>query len=493
MIIKKLVLLICVITGIQKSIAATHPSSHAKKSTSSQQSPQISGKVYAGAQLYNSPFNGMQIKYIVFYFKGDGTFNDDLKRTDWRTAATGNYKIAGGMVTLTYKNGDDPDRYKLTANGKLESTAGIKHTLHQVKKVTAIPAGSYEKKSASVSGGIGTNMPMVGAFSSDFLHFDGKGNFTGDRESVVGVSGDGFAGKSEKNGKSSGTYKLGDGEITMTLANGTSGKHSFFYSPPGQEDLVLLDGDFYFKDDEKEGSSKGSTRRGSVRSSGTRAAAGKTNADAKASAAGLPTAADVLAKLRVRYGGADIDKISTVRETATITGGMQAVVITDIANNRIRAEIRQNGTPLLIKQLTGNDGWQWIKGQKKELTPAGKEELKLNLYLGVMGLHQKLNSGISNGTVTASGNDYMLTFYQSKSKLIYLVGNDYSLKGNAYSINEGKPNISVYKKFTSAGGITYPAVTESTDGTSKMTMTTTTLEINPALPAESWKMPDYLR
>lgn len=486
MIIKKLFLIICVATGLQQSIAATHTSSHANKSTKLLQSAQISG-VYVGAQLYNSPFNGMQIDYKVFYFKPDGTLNDDLKRADWRTAVTGNYKIAGGMVTITYKKGNEPDRYKLAANGNLESTAGIKHTLHKVKKITAIPAGSFEKKSASVSGGIGTNMPMVGAFSSDFLYFDGKGNFTGDRESVVGYSGDGFAGKSQKNGKSSGTYKLGDGEITMTFANGTSAKHSFFYSPPNEEDLVLLDGDFYFRDDEKKSSSNSSRSSGSSKSAEVSSA--KTGTPAKTSGAGLPTAADLLSKLRAQYGGVSIDKVNTVRETANITGGMQAVVITDIANNRVRAEIRQNGTPLLIKQLSGNEGWQWIKGQKKDLSLTEKEELKLNLYLGIMGLHQKLNSNLRGGMVSASGNDYVLTFYEGKNKLIYLVGNDYSLKGNAYSINSGTPNISVYKNFTSTGGITYPAVTESSDGTNKMIMTTTSLEINPILTGESWKMP----
>jgi hypothetical protein len=436
--------------------------------------------VYVGAQLYNTPFNGMQIDNLVFYFRSDGTFNDALNQADWKTKATGSYTIKSGIIQLNFKNGDESKKYKLAANGNLESTAGIKHTLHKVKKVTAIPKGVYEKQSASTSGGTGT--PMIGAFSSNLLYIDGKGNFSTDRSNVVGVGGDAaggtVGGKFENNSKTSGTYKLGDGEITLIFGNGTTSKQSFFYSPPNEEDLILLNGEFYFRDDKKE--------KPAIASKTTTGAKTQTNTIVKA---GTPTPAILLTKLRAQYGGESIDKITTVKETANINGNMQMVAITDLANNRIRAEVRQNGKLLIVKQLDGNDGWQWINGSKKALSQDEKDELNLNLYQGILGLHKKLNNYFLNATVTPSGDDYIITFYKNKNKVIYLVGNDYNMKGNAYSINSASPNISVYKNFTKLNGVTYPAVTETSDGKNKLTSTTTAIEFNPILTADDWKTP----
>ncbi|MET3610252.1 hypothetical protein [Mucilaginibacter rubeus] len=446
------------------------------------QSPTLNG-VYIGAELYNTPFNGMQINNIVISFRSDGTFNNALNQADWKTKSSGSYTVKNNLVQLTFKNGDESKKYKLAANGRLESTAGIKHTLYKVKKVTVIPAGLYEKRSASTSGGIGTGMPAVGAFSSDLIYFDGKGNFSTERSSVVGVTGDAvggtIGGKFEKNGKTSGTYKLGDGEITLTFGNGTVAKQSFFYSPPNEEDLILLNGEFYFRnEDDKE---KPAITQGTTVSS-------KTNTS-KPATTGLPAPASLLTQLRAHYGGENIDKLTTVRETATVTGNMQIIALTDILNNRIRAEVRQNGKLLLVKQLDGNEGWQWMNGTKKPLTQDEKDELTLSLYQGILGLHKKLNSSFLTGTVSASGDDYIVTFYRSKNKLLYLIGSDYSLKGNAYSINSAPANISIYKDFTKANGITYPATTESSDGKNKLVSNTTSIEFNPVLTEDSWKMP----
>lgn len=444
------------------------------------QSPRLSG-VYVGAELYNTPFQGMQINNIVIYFRNDGTFNNTLNQPDWKTKVSGSYNITNNTVQLAFKNGDEGKKYKLAANGNLESTVGIRHTLHKVKKVTTLPAAAYEKRTASVSGGMGTGMPAVGAFATDYLYFDGKGNFSTDRSSVVGITGDAaggtVGGKFGKNDKTSGIYKLGGGEITLTFGNGSVSRQSFFYSPANEEDLILLNGEFYFRKDEKE------------KPIATQQAASNTDTHTNtAIAAGVPTAAEVLNKLRAQYNGENIDKVTTIRETANITGNMQAVVITDLINNRIRAEIKQNGKLLLIKQLDGNDGWQWLKGTKTLLSQDEKDELLLNQYQSILGLHKKLNNYFLTGTVVPSGDDYIITFYQNKHKVVYLIGNDYTLKGNAYTINSA-PNISVYKNFTKVNGLTYPVTTESSDGKTKITTTTTSLEINPALTADVWKMP----
>ncbi|MGF7038533.1 hypothetical protein [Mucilaginibacter lappiensis] len=51
------------------------------------------------------------------------------------------------------------------------------------------------------------------------------------------------------------------------------------------------------------------------------------------------------------------------------------------------------------------------------------------------------------------------------------------------------PNISIYKGFTKTDGITYPATTESSDGKTRITTTTTSIEFNPVLTDNDWKTP----
>ncbi|WP_207515293.1 hypothetical protein [Longitalea luteola] len=424
--------------------------------------------VYIGAQLYTTPFDGMQINNIVIYFRNDGSFNDQLNTADWKTTVTGTYVIKNKLVKLSFRNGQEPVTYQLAANGNLVSMAGIKHTLYKVKKVTSLTASAYEKRSGSSRGGMGTGMPAAGVFSSNYLHFDGKGNFSFNRSGIVGIGSNDAAGKYEKNSKGSGRYKLGDGEIILTFKDGSVSKHSFFYSPPNEEDLILLDGEFYFR--EKEGHQP------------EEAVASETKNDA------LPSAAELMNELRLRYGGESIDNITTLKETATISGNMEAVSVTDIVNNKIRLEIRQHGQLLMVKQLEGDSGWQWVKGKRSALLQRDKEELRLSLYQGVLGLHKKLNGYFTKGTVARSGSDYMITFYKGDKKLVYLIGSDYSLKGNAYSVTEA-PNMSVYKNFAKSKGITYPSVTETTDGRNKLTVTTTSMEFNPVLTADSWMAP----
>lgn len=106
----------------------------------------------------------------------------------------------------------------------------------------------------------------------------------------------------------------------------------------------------------------------------------------------------------------------------------------------------------------------------------------------MLGLHKKLYSSFLTHTVSASGDDYIVTFLRNKNKVIYLVGSDYSLKGNAYSINSAPPNISIYKDFTKDNGIIYPATTKSSDGKNKLVSNTTSIAFNPVL-TDSWKIP----
>lgn len=446
------------------------------------QSQKLNG-VYVGAQLYTDPFQGMQIENIVICFRPDGTFTNKLNTPSWRTDVSGTYTINNGFVQLTFRDGAERKKYKLSQNGNLQSTAGINHTLHKVNKVTALPAASFERRTASGSGGMGTGMPNVFAGSSGYLAFDGKGNFSLDRSSIVGIGGDvtggTIGGKSENNEKKGGTYKLGDGEITLTFNDGTVTKHSLFYSPPGEEDMVVLDGDFYFREEDE--NKKEETR------SETNKRAEEKNAPAATN--GLPSTTELLSKLRARYGGESIDKLTTVRERSTVNGSLQIVSLYDVTNNKLRAEMWQQGKLLLVKQVEGDEGWQWMKGVKKPLSQEEKEEMQIGIYQGVVGLHNKLNNYFRQGTVTTSTGDYLVTFYINDNKLVYLIGSDFTLKGSAYTIHQGDPKMSVYKNFTHKNGITYPGTTEFRDGQTTITGNATSIEFNPVFTAADWKTP----
>jgi len=80
---KKIYLLFCLF------IIATAYIANAQSST-------LNG-VYVGAELYTTPFQGMQINNIVLYFRNDGTFNNALNQADWKTKASGSYTLSNNM------------------------------------------------------------------------------------------------------------------------------------------------------------------------------------------------------------------------------------------------------------------------------------------------------------------------------------------------------------------------------------------------------------
>ena len=444
------------------------------------QSSSLNG-VYVGAELYTTPFNGMQVNHIAISFRSNGTLNDDLSSADWKTKTTGSYSVRNGEVELQFSDGREKRKYKLAANGRLESTSSIRYALRKVKPVTSLPAGSYERRSASSTGGMGTGSPNVGVFSSDYLTFDGKGNFSTDHSGIVGIGGDAnggtIGGRSSQTSAAAGTYKLAEGEIRLTYGNGTVKKHSFFYSPPGEEDLIVIDGAFYFREEGKNsGTERTETKQREIPDTGD-------SEEASASAA------DLLGRLRTKYGGAGIDRIRTIREVATLTGGLEATFLMDVTDGKVRAEVRQNGKLVLVKQLTGNNGWQWMNGKKTTLGENEKTELKLALYQGIVGLHKSLNQYFRSGTVTRSGGDYTVSFSVDGKKVVYLIGSDLTLKGNGYSVT-GTPNFVVYRDFVQRDGIVYPMVSESSDGNNTIVSRTTSLQLNPVLTDASWQLPE---
>ncbi|WP_276481666.1 hypothetical protein [Paraflavitalea pollutisoli] len=450
-------------------------------STAYGQTSKLEG-LYAGAQIYNTPYNGMQIDNIVLYFRNNGSFTTQLNAPAWKTHVSGQYTIKNGLVQLNFTDGSESQTYKLSANGKLQTTSGVASTLHQMILVTNLPAAGYESRGAATSGGAGTGMPQVGTFSSDFLYFDGKGRFTLDHEGILGIGGDAaggtIGGKSTSKDALQGTYTLGDGEITLRFNNGKTAKQSFFYSPPTEQNMIVLGGAFYFRED---GQAKAGTRQEQT-ATGTDT---KTNSP---STNKTLTAASLVAQLRQRYGGANLDKVNTSRETATITGGFQVVAQADIVNRKLRMEVRQQNKLLLVKQLIGDDGWQWSNGSLQPLSTAEKDELMLSFHQGVMGLHQSLNTALLTGTVSTVKGDQAITCTIKGYQIVYLIGTDLTLKASAYTVGS-TPTFNVYRQYAQKDGVSYPTITESSSGDQKLTTTTTAIEFNPVLTEVHWQKP----
>lgn len=203
---------------------------------------------------------------------------------------------------------------------------------------------------------------------------------------------------------------------------------------------------------------------------------------------GLPTAADLLNKLRAQYGGENIDKINTLKETSTLGGSVQIDIWMDIIHQKIRIEMRGGSAFRVVRQLEGNNGWEWSSGEKIPLTQNGIKKMKLVWYTGIRGLHKSLNSYFLKGTVSRSGDDYVLTFFINEGKIVYLVASDFTLKGNTTSFKDGTPALSVYKKFAQTNGITFPTITEGSYEKTRATIKST-IEVNPVFTDETWKTP----
>src|ERR1700743_1261958 len=99
--------------------------------------------VYAGIEtaLPTVIGQGMERTDRVFLFRPDGSFNGNLRRTDWRTAVTGRYTISGRSVTLQFSTGGK-EMLTLQGNGDLQGHGSTgNYPILRLATDRSVPAG----------------------------------------------------------------------------------------------------------------------------------------------------------------------------------------------------------------------------------------------------------------------------------------------------------------------------------------------------------------
>mgnify|MGYP003575775030 CR=1 FL=1 len=430
-------------------------------SSSCKSSNDFSG-VYAGVRLSLNPLGGgMNRTDEVFLFRKDKTFTDQLDKKDWKTAVRGTYEIKGSELLLRYTNGDK-DNYTITKGGNLDAGTFV---LFKMELDNSVPKGSYRFKFISGSGGMATGTTYVGTSTNKTLDFDGKGNFSTDRQSTTVISGDNIGGGTNTKSDGSGKYVLKDGVLTLNYNDGNSTTHSFFASAGDGKNkaMAVIDGSFYFTEDV-------SKRR-------------ETD-DKKQTNTKLPSAAEVFKQARAIHGGDAIDRLQSYTVDADFSG-IKVVSYNDVTGKRFRNEMSNKGKLIVVEQIGPNGGWLWNNGKKTVSDAKRLQEAKYNDYTGVLGLNKKNNAAFSKGTVAATKDGYSVSFVVDGHQFVYLLDSDYQILGSGFQIGTTKQS-STYSNFKTVGGIKMPFTTVTSDGKNKLTMKYQSIKINEPL-ATNWK------
>lgn len=419
-------------------------------STSCQSADSFSG-VYAGVKLSLNPLGGgMNRSDEVFLFRKDKTFTDQLNKKDWKTAVRGKYEIKGAEIQLTYANGDK-DQFTITKGGNLD--AGT-YVLFKMDLDSSVPKGSYKFKFINGSGGMATGTTYVGTSTQKELNFDGTGNFTTDRQSTTVIAGDNIGGGTNAKSDGKGKYTVKDGTLTLIYDNGNSTTHSFFASAGDGKNkaMAVIDGSFYFTDSDE---------------------------DKKETNAKLPSASEVLKKVREVYGGTALDELKTYTVEAEFNG-IKLVSYNDLVANRFRNEMFNKGKLIAVEQITADGGWLWNNGKKTISNNERLQEVKYNDHIGITGLQQKNNGAFSKATVQTNKDGYAVAFQVDGHNFVYLLDRNYNILGDSYQIGK-KKQINTYSNNQTINGIKMPFTTVTSNGDSKVEINYKSIEINKPL------------
>ncbi|WP_231424098.1 hypothetical protein [Pedobacter sp. Leaf250] len=417
--------------------------------------------VYAGVRLSLNPLGGgMNRTDEVFLLRKDKTFTDELNKKDWKTAIRGTYEIKGSDLLLKYSNGDK-SKFTITKAGNLDAGTFV---LFKMNLDNSIPKGSYQFKFISGSGGISNGTTYVGSSAKRVLNFDGAGSFTTDRESTTVIAGDNIGGGTNAKSDGKGKYNLKDGTLTLKYDNGTTTTHSFFASAGDGKNkaMAVVDGSFYFTEDvNKEHSNK------------------KTSVNKK-----LPGANEIFKNLRTVYGGTALDNVKTYIVQAEFSG-IKLTSYNDLAQNRFRNEMYNQGKLIAVEQVNANGGWMWSNGKKTITTKERLEETIYNDHIGVLGLRKQNEAAFSKGIVKATKDGYAVSFGVDGHTFVYIVDSRFNILGDSYQIGN-KKQINAYSNNKTIGGIKMPFTTVSGDGKNKITINYKSVEFNKPL-STNWK------
>lgn len=468
----------CVIALIACAMGIHYPSAAQTRS--------LNG-VYAGLQLTLSASmgGGMNRQDYVILFRPDGTLTNKLDKPDWRTAVTAHYQITGKQLTITFPKGNK-DKYNITSDGLLD---GGGYVLSKLDGST-VPTGYYKFSSASSSGGMGTGMIFVGVAHDAGLNFDGKGHFSSSKSSATAIIGESVGGGGSKKGGGYGTYKINNGQLTLTFSDGHVEEHTFFCRIQDKKPMAAIDGDLYFMDDGEDDKPVKSTAKTKINTGNNTAATNYGDNTTTATDNATTDGKALLLKANELHGGNKLDAVKTVKFSATIMG-LKAVSLIDVDARKVRIELWKNGRVASVEQLDGEGGWQWQNGRKNALPANRIAEMKNSFYSGVMGLRRsvidgmqvinikKMNNGITSVMCKYNGNEYIFAI-NNQGQLV--------LEGSKAGISS-QASVSALTDLRTVQGVTIPFHEVSSSGTQKMVIQYDNFEINPSFGTDAWLVP----
>jgi hypothetical protein len=437
--------------------------------------------VYAGIEISLPTVmgQGMNRTDRVILFRPDGTFNENMRKPDWKTAITGRYTIKGNEVTLQY-NGGSKEYMQLEKDGDLKASGGTgSYGILKMAIDNSVPPGLYKFSNISSTGGGASGQVFVGSSKDIGLYFDGKGYFNRRSKSATMIAGNQVGGGTSNKDNAKGTYTIKDGILLLQYADGKTETHSFFCRPSEKPLMAAINGNIYFMDEEQAAATQSAAAKPATNTKPVVEAATPNTANSRADAR------TQMYKANQVQGGTALDQLSTLKVSGTVNG-MTVVSMADLAKGRIRIEWRKGTALVGIEQLDAGQGWQWQHGKKTTLSNTRKEEMQSGLYSGTLGLRKQVIVQMKDLEIKQlPENNLSISCKVNGTDHIYVFNEKGQLIGDASGSN-GQGSVSMYGNLKMVDGILLPFSEKLRINGQTVQIQYNRYEINPVFSETDW-------
>jgi hypothetical protein len=439
--------------------------------------------VYAGTES-SVGINGMQSFGRSYYFRADGTYCNDLSKTDWKTRINGTYTISGKKLFLTSNSGGKPNGISIIKDDYLSDDGT---SLFKFDVMNRLPAQSFSHTMISSVGGAGTGTPYACSYGQNGLSFDGKGHFSHSGFGSSMVAGDNVGGGSTKEFSGDGTYTIKESTLILNYNDGKTVTKSFFYS--GDEPaMALINGSIYYaqKETANETTIKKQTTEPHKQKTKTENPEIRTTPAAGNAVNGI----SILQKANLAHGGKALDNLKTVRLLAAV-GTMNIIQLIDVPLQKIRVEFYKDDKLTGIEQLEGITGWRWINGEVTVLSALRIKEMSATFNTGILALRSEKLKNLSIQSAEENEDSRMktLTVKTIGQTYAWIFDTDNRMTGEANN-GGGVEHMSILKNFRTVSGILLPFTTIEKHGGQSFTVNYSSIAVNPALIEKDWSKPE---
>lgn len=210
------------------------------------------------------------------------------------------------------------------------------------------------------------------------------------------------------------------------------------------------------------------------------------------------TALEIFRAVNLAYGGEKLDNLKTLRMKSSTSEGEEGITLYDLTTPKIRVEIRKNNK-LEIRQLEGNEGWEWVDGKKKQLSEQQKFLFKLGFCLSEIGLRSKCLKTTSFGEtiIDEEAKAKYLSVTISGEEFGYVIDEKNRLKEIIKIFGDVTSQV-VFDDFQTVNGIVFAFLTTSKVlnrnqpiiGGREVITKFSSIEVNPEFTESDWAVPN---